>query len=71
MFLYDKSDLMEEEKLPAEWRPAIIIKDKNIDDGKEFDWGRTFGEYAKFRDIYTDEFDVLHYAAVADLRVRK
>lgn len=21
--------------------------------------------------IYTDEFDVLHYAAVADLRVRK
>lgn len=71
MFLYDKSDLMEEEKLPAEWRPAIIIKDKNIDDGKEFDWGRASGEYAKFRDIYTDEFDVLHYAAVADLRVRK
>ena len=71
MFLYDKSDLTEEEKLPAEWRPAIIIKDKNIDDGKEFDWGRTSGDYAKFRDIYTDEFDVLHYASVADLRVRK
>lgn len=71
MFLYDKSDLMEEEKLPAEWRPAIIIKDKNIDDGKEFDWGRTSGDYAKLRDIYTDEFDVLHYAAVVDLRVRK
>ena len=71
MFLYDKSDLMEEEKLTAEWRPAIIIKDKNIDDGKEFDWGRTSGDYTKFRDIYTDEFDVLHYAAVADLRVRK
>lgn len=62
---------MEEEKLPAEWRPAIIIKDKNIDDGKEFAWGRTSGDYAKFRDIYTDEFDVLHYAVVADLRVRK
>ena len=62
---------MEEEKLPAGWRPAIIIKDKNIDDGKEFDWGRTSGDYAKFMDIYTDEFDVLHYAAVADLRVRK
>ena len=29
---------MEEEKLPAEWRPAMIIKDKNIDDGKESDW---------------------------------
>ena len=43
---------MEEEKLPAEWRPAIIIKDKNIDDGKESDWGRTSGEYAKFRDVY-------------------
>ncbi len=71
MFFYDKSDLMEEEKLPAEWRPAIIIKDKNIDDGKEFNWGRTSGDYAKFRDIYTDEFDVLHYAAVADLSVRK
>lgn len=38
---------------------------------KEFNWGRTSGDYAKFRDIYTDEFDVLHYAAVADLRVRK
>lgn len=38
VFLYDKSDLMQEEKLPAEWRPAVIIKDKNIDDGKEFDW---------------------------------
>ena len=43
---------MEEEKLPAGWRPAIIIKDKNIDDGKEFNWGRTSGDYAKFRDIY-------------------
>lgn len=71
MLFYDKSDLMEEEKLPAGWRPAIIIKDKNIDDGKESDWDRTSGDYAKFRDIYTDEFDVLHYAAVADLRVRK
>ena len=60
MFLYDKSDLMEEEKLPAGWRPAIIIKDKNIDDGKEFDWGRTSGDYTKFRDIYTDEFYVTH-----------
>ena len=30
----------------------MIIKDKNIDDGKEFDWGRTSGDYAKLRDIF-------------------
>ena len=32
------------------------ITDKNIDDGKAFDWGRTSQDYAKFRDIYPDEF---------------
>lgn len=32
------------------------IIDKNIDDGKPFDWGKTSSDYAKFRDIYPAEF---------------
>ena len=32
------------------------IKDNRIDSGKAFDWGRTSKEYAKYRDIYPDEF---------------
>lgn len=32
------------------------ITDKNIDGGKAFDWGRTSTDYAKFRDIYPQEF---------------
>lgn len=32
------------------------IKDKRIDGGNAFDWGRTSKEYAKFRDIYHVEF---------------
>jgi SAM-dependent methyltransferase len=32
-----------------------IIK-KDIDNGKGFDWGRTSGDYARFRDIYPDTF---------------
>ncbi len=34
----------------------MIIKDKNIDKGKAFDWGRTSNDYAKYRDIYPQEF---------------
>lgn len=29
---------------------------KNIDNGKEFDWGKSSDDYAKYRDIYPDEF---------------
>lgn len=32
------------------------IKNKNIDGGKAFDWGKTSDDYAKFRDIYPQEF---------------
>ncbi|MCR5793893.1 MAG: methyltransferase domain-containing protein [Solobacterium sp.] len=32
------------------------IKDSRIDGGRPFDWGKTSGEYAKYRDIYPDEF---------------
>lgn len=32
------------------------ITNKNIDGGKAFDWGRTSAYYAKFRDIYPQEF---------------
>ena len=32
------------------------IIDKNIDGGKAFDWGKTSADYAKFRDIYSQEF---------------
>lgn len=34
----------------------MIIQDKNIDKGKGFDWGRTSEDYAKYRDIYPNEF---------------
>lgn len=29
---------------------------KNIDEGKSFDWGKTSEDYAKYRDIYPEEF---------------
>lgn len=32
------------------------ISDNRIDGGKAFDWGRTSSEYAKYRDIYPEEF---------------
>ena len=32
------------------------IRDKNIDHGTAFDWGRTSADYAKYRDIYPREF---------------
>ena len=38
------------------------IKDERIDAGKAFDWGKTSEAYAKYRDIYPDEF----YQRVAD-----
>ena len=31
----------------------MIIKDKTIDGGKGFDWGKVSSEYAKYREIYT------------------
>ncbi|MDE6780093.1 MAG: class I SAM-dependent methyltransferase [Ruminococcus sp.] len=34
----------------------MIIKNENIDSGKAFDWGRTSDDYAKYRDIYPQEF---------------
>lgn len=32
------------------------ISNRDIDGGKAFDWGKTSKEYAKFRDIYPEEF---------------
>lgn len=32
------------------------IRNKAIDDGKAFDWGRTSDDYAKYRDIYPEIF---------------
>ena len=34
----------------------MVISDSRIDAGKAFDWGRTSEEYAKYRDIYPEEF---------------
>ena len=34
----------------------MLITNENIDSGKAFDWGRTSGDYAKYRDIYPNEF---------------
>ena len=33
-----------------------MISDKNIDSGKPFDWGLSSKDYAKYRDIYPEEF---------------
>ena len=30
--------------------------DESIDGGKPFDWGRTSGDYARFRDVYPEQF---------------
>lgn len=38
------------------------IKDSRIDSGKSFDWGKTSEAYAKYRDIYPEEF----YKKIAD-----
>ena len=38
------------------------IRDDRIDEGKAFDWGKTSEAYAKYRDIYPEEF----YRKVAD-----
>lgn len=32
------------------------ITDKNIDGGKAFDWGKASADYAKYRDIYPQQF---------------
>ena len=34
----------------------MVIKNENIDSGKEFDWGKISEDYAKYRDIYPDIF---------------
>ena len=34
----------------------MYIKNKLIDEGKAFDWGRTSKDYAQYRDIYPEEF---------------
>lgn len=40
-----------------------MIVNKNIDNGKAFDWGQTSSDYAKYRDIYPEEF----YKRIANL----
>lgn len=39
------------------------MKNDRIDHGKVFDWGNTSKDYAKYRDIYPDEF----YKKIVDL----
>lgn len=34
----------------------MLIKNKSIDSGKAFDWGRVSEDYAKYHDIYPQEF---------------
>ncbi len=33
-----------------------MLSDKKLDGGKPFDWGKISSDYAKYRDIYPDEF---------------
>lgn len=45
----------------------MIIKDKRIDGGKGFDWGKVSVEYGKYWDIYPQEF----YQKILDLGLYK
>lgn len=45
----------------------MIIKDNTIDGGKGFDWGKVSADYAKYRDIYPQEF----YQKILDLGLCK
>lgn len=40
-----------------------MIINKSIDNGREFDWGLASSDYAKYRDIYPEEF----YKKIVDL----
>ncbi len=40
-----------------------MITDKNIDNGRGFDWGLASEDYAKYRDIYPEKF----YKSIVDL----
>lgn len=42
---------------------SMEIFDKRIDSGKAFDWGKASSDYAKYRDIYPEEF----YQKIVDL----
>ena len=33
-----------------------VISSKDIDNGQAFDWGKTSGDYAVYRDLYPEEF---------------
>ena len=57
---YDLIDIIVESRYKE-----MIIKD--IDDGKSFDWGKTSKDYAKYRDIYPQEF----YNYILDLGLCK
>ena len=46
-------------------RLLLIIKDKTIDGGKGFDWGKISSEYAKYGNIYPQEF----YQKIIDFNV--
>ena len=45
----------------------MIIKNKMIDNGKGFDWGKVYSEYAKYRVVYPKEF----YQKILDLGLCK
>lgn len=43
---------------------------KNIDEGKSFDWGKTSDYYAKYRDIYPEEYlEFFHLVTQEEIRV--
>ena len=47
------------------------IRDARIDEGKAFDWGKTSEAYAKYRDIYPEEFYRKLLTGVCALRARE
>ena len=49
----------------------MLITDSRIDAGKAFGWGRTSGDYAKYKDIYPDVFTSRSLTEVSVWRGRR
>ena len=56
---FKELELRLKEQKKGETMPSL----KSIDNGKTFDWGKTSSDYARYRDIYPDEF----YKRIMDL----
>lgn len=42
--------------------------DNIIDGGNPFNWNRASADYARYRDIYPETFDILHYVSILNIK---